>query len=100
VPVSFVDVAVRAPAPGELRRFSQRFGAPALLDSESTAYREGGLAWLRLADDQVLARLAADHRLLRLPLVRFGNEVTIGLDEATWGRWHRILLAGDPGSVR
>jgi hypothetical protein len=32
-------------------------------------------------------RLLADPRLLRLPLVRFGNEVTAGRAEATWKTW-------------
>lgn len=86
--ISFVDVTKRAPAAGELRRFSQRHGARALLDEEGRAYREAGLAYLRLTDDEILERLVADPRLLRLPLVRHGPEVTIGVDEETWRRWH------------
>lgn len=89
MPLSFVDVTKRPPAPGELRRFSQRFGARALLDEDGRAYREAGLAYLRLTDDEVLERVLADPRLLRLPLVRFGPEVTIGLDEATWRGWQQ-----------
>jgi arsenate reductase len=89
--VSFVDVARRPPAPGELRRFSQRHGARALLDEEGRAYRDAGLAYLRLTDDEVLERLLGDPRLLRLPLVRLGQEVTIGVDEETWRRWQRQL---------
>ena len=34
VPLSFVDLAVRPPAPTELRRFAERLGARALLDAE------------------------------------------------------------------
>jgi arsenate reductase-like glutaredoxin family protein len=86
--VSFVDVTKRAPAAGELRRFSQPHGARALLDEEGRAYREAGLAYLRLTDDEILERLVADPRLLRLPLVRHGPEVTIGVDEESWRRWH------------
>jgi arsenate reductase-like glutaredoxin family protein len=87
IPVSFVDVTKRPPAPGELRRFSQRYGARALLDEGGKAYRDAGLGYLRMTDDEVLARVLADARLLRLPLVRFGQEVTIGLDEVTWRTW-------------
>jgi arsenate reductase-like glutaredoxin family protein len=89
--VSFVDVARRPPAPGELRRFSQRHGARALLDEEGRAYRDAGLAYLRLTDDEVLERVLADPRLLRLPLVRHGHEVSIGIDEEAWRRWQRQL---------
>jgi arsenate reductase-like glutaredoxin family protein len=38
-------------------------------------------------DDELAARLLADPRLLRLPLVRNGNAVTAGLDDATWKTW-------------
>jgi arsenate reductase-like glutaredoxin family protein len=89
MPVSFVDVARRPPAPAELRRFSQRHGVRALLDEDGRAYREAGLAWLRLSDADILERVQADPRLLRLPLARLGLEVTIGVDEATWTAWHR-----------
>lgn len=87
--VSFVDVARRSPAPAELRRFSQRHGARALLDEESRAYREAGIGYLRMTDDEILERLLADLRLLRLPLVRNGNEVTVGVDEETWRSWQQ-----------
>ncbi len=86
--VSLVDVAKRPPAPGELRRFAQRHGARALLDVDSTAYRSANLGYLSMGDDEVFERVAADPRLLRLPLVRFGNDVTIGIDEDTWRGWH------------
>jgi len=42
-------------------------------------------------DAEIIERIAADPGLLRLPLVRFGNEVTIGVDEATWKAWLRTV---------
>ena len=87
IPLTFVDVAKHPPAAAELRRFSQRSGAAALLDQGSRAYREAGLAYLVMDDDELLERLLADARLLRLPLVRFGSEVTVGVDEPTWRSW-------------
>jgi arsenate reductase-like glutaredoxin family protein len=87
VPVSLVDIGARPPAPTELRRFSQRFGASALLDSEAPAYRDGGLAYLRMDEDEVFERLLAIPGLLRLPLARCGPEVSIGVDEAAWKGW-------------
>ena len=35
----------------------------------------------------VVARIHSDVRLLRLPLVRYGDDVTVGRDEATWKAW-------------
>jgi len=92
--VSFVDLARKAPAATELRRFAARGGAAALFDTESRTYREAGLGYLRMTDDEALERLMRDARLLRLPLVGWGAHVTVGRDEATWKEW----LASGAGS--
>jgi arsenate reductase-like glutaredoxin family protein len=89
VVVHYVDLKKRAIAPGELDRFTRRLGAPMLLDPTSRAYRDQGLAFLSLDDAGIVARLRADSRLLRLPLARHGNDVTVGPDEATWASWIR-----------
>ena len=97
MPISFVDLKKRPPAAGELKRFAQRFGARALLDDGSKAYREANLGYLTMGDSEVVERVIADPGLLRLPLVRYGDELTIGVDEEAWRAWHR---AGDspPGA--
>jgi arsenate reductase-like glutaredoxin family protein len=87
VSISFVDLRKRSIAPAELRRFVDRLGARALLDESSTAYRDAGLGYLRMGDDEIVERLLGDVRLLRLPLVRHGNDVTVGRAEATWRDW-------------
>ena len=87
VTISFVDLAVRPPAPAELRRFAQRFGAGALLDPDSRAYREAGLGYLRMDDDEILERVIREARLLRLPLARFGDRLSVGPDETAWKAW-------------
>lgn len=86
-PISFVDLRRKAIAPGELRRFVERLGARTLLDETSRPYRDAGLAHVRMDDGEIVERLLADNRLLRLPLVRHGNEVTAGRNETTWARW-------------
>jgi arsenate reductase len=87
VNVVYVDLRRRAIAPGELRRFVERLGAEALLDSDSRPYKEQGLSYLRLDPDQIVERLLASNALLRLPLVRFGSACTAGPAEATWKAW-------------
>ncbi len=96
VPISFVDLRKRAIAPGELRRFVDRLGARALIDETSRVYRQAGLGFLRMDDDDVVARVLADASLLRLPLVRNGNEVTVGRAESTWKGWLRDATRPEP----
>jgi arsenate reductase (glutaredoxin) len=85
--ISFVDLKRRPPAPGELRRFAQRHGARNLLDEQGKAYQRANLGYLSMTEDEILERVVADPALLRLPLVRFGDELTIGVDEESWRRW-------------
>jgi len=87
IPISFVDLRKRPIAAGELRRFVERLGAEALLDTSSRAYRDAGLAYLRMDPAGIVERLLAEVTLLRLPLVRYGTEVTVGRAETAWAAW-------------
>jgi len=84
IPVTLVDLAVKPPAPTELRRFSERLGVRALVDTESAVWKDSGLGYLRMDDAELFARLLAEPRLLRLPLARFGNQFAAGPDEVAW----------------
>ena len=87
--VRYADLRKRPIAPGELRRFVERLGARALLDETSRAYRKAGLGYLTMTDPEIVERLLADPGLLRVPLVRHGNDVTAGKADATWTDWLR-----------
>ena len=87
IAISYVDLRKRPLAPAEMRRFVDRLGAQALIDTECRAYKAAGLGYLRMDDVEILERITADPALLRLPLVRFENEVAAGRDEAAWKRW-------------
>ena len=78
VPVTFVDLARKPIAIAELRRFADRFGALKLIDTESARYRDLGLGYISMDDDDAFDRLLRDQRLLRLPLVRAGDELSVG----------------------
>lgn len=84
LPIQMVDLHQRPMAPAEIRRFSERFGLTALVDTESKAYEEGGLKYLRMTDADLLARIEREPKLLRLPLVRRGPQLAVGRDEAGW----------------
>ena len=89
VAIHQVDLTRKPIARGELRRFTDRLGARAVLDEASRAYREGGLGYMRLDDGEIVERLLATPALLRLPLVRCGNDVAVGRDEAAWKSWFK-----------
>jgi arsenate reductase-like glutaredoxin family protein len=94
--VHLVDLRRKPIAPGELRRFVQRLGAGALLDTAGRAYSDAGLGYLTMDEAGIVERLLADSRLLRLPLVRFGEAVTAGPAHATWKSWFTPDREGRP----
>jgi peptidoglycan hydrolase-like protein with peptidoglycan-binding domain len=66
--VSFVDL--RAIDPAELRRLRDRLGPAASFDGVAST-----------------GAGPIDVNRLRLPLVRYGDDVTAGPDETTWKAW-------------
>jgi arsenate reductase-like glutaredoxin family protein len=84
VTIHFVDLKVKPMSPGEIKRFVDRFGLPALFDTEGKAYVNAGLKYLRVSDAEALGRIEKDPTLLRLPLVRSGNRLSVGQDEDGW----------------
>lgn len=79
-----VDVAKKPMAPAEIRRFIDRFGLAALLDTEGKSWLDAGLKYLKVSDSEMLARIEKDPKLLRLPLVRSGKQLSAGPDEDAW----------------
>ena len=87
VRVHFVDLTERPAALGELRRFAQKFGVGTLIDRESRRYAELGLAHSRMSDERWMEKLIDEPLVLRMPLVRNGNQLTVGAAEAEWKSW-------------
>ena len=83
----FVDLMERAASRGELTRFAQKFGVSALVDESARRYDELGLRTARYGDDRWLEILTGDPLLLKMPLVRYGNALTVGSAETTWKSW-------------
>jgi arsenate reductase-like glutaredoxin family protein len=90
IKVHFVDLNERAAAVGELRRFAQKFGIAALIDRESRRFAELGLRSATLSDERWLEKLSLEPLLLRMPLVRHQQQLTIGGGPAleTWTAWY------------
>ncbi len=87
VKTHFVDLMERAASPGELTRFVQKFGLAALIDEDSRRFAELGLRHAVRSDARWLELLVDEPMLLRMPLVRSGKLISIGLAEAEWKRW-------------
>lgn len=87
VKTHFVDLAERAASLGELRRFAQKFGVAALIDESSKRYLDRGLRNARMSDDRWLELLADEPLVLKMPLVRQQNRLSIGLAESEWMNW-------------
>lgn len=92
IPVHFVDLNERAASPGELRRFAEAFGLQNLLDRDSRRYADLG------RPVATLERLSAEPLLLRMPLVRHQQQLTVGAAPDVWSEW--IAAAKATGSPR
>ena len=88
IKVHFVDLNERAASVGELRRFAQKFGVSALVDRESRRFGELGLRSAILSDERWLEKLSLEPLVLRMPLVRNQQQLTIGAAQETWNTWY------------
>jgi len=70
----------------ELSLFARRLGAENLVDRQSPDALSHPVAH---TDDAayILECLAENPRFLRTPIVRNGEQVTLGADEKTWEEW-------------
>jgi arsenate reductase-like glutaredoxin family protein len=87
VEVHFVDLKVRAASKGELTRFAQKFGVDALVDRESKRFRDLGLGAAHYSEKKWLEVLVEEPLMLRTPLVRKQNLLSVGLAEEVWKDW-------------
>jgi arsenate reductase-like glutaredoxin family protein len=83
----FVDLKERPASAGELKRFAQKFGADALLDRQGKRFRERGLHAAHLPEPRILPLLEDEPALLVTPLLRSGNLLAVGWNEAQWREW-------------
>jgi arsenate reductase len=87
IKVHYVDLAERPAAKGELRRFQEKFGAAALIDRESRRFRDLGLHVRGDSPERMVDRALTEPRILKTPLVRAANRVSIGQVPQEWQRW-------------
>ena len=84
IAIQLVDLKLKPISPAEIKRFRDKFGWTTLIDTEARAYVDAGLKYLNLSEPELLERIERHPALLRLPLVRAANQLSIGHDEGAW----------------
>lgn len=89
IPVQRVDVKKHAPGRRELELFARAAGsARALIDRKGMKALERPVA--HMTDDSlILSELMIDPMALVSPIVRNGQQCTVGVDETEWMKWVR-----------
>ncbi len=82
--IHMVDLKQKPIAPGEIKRFVDRFGLAGILDTEGKSYIDAGLKYIKHSDAGMLQRMEQEPKLMRLPLIRSGKLLSVGQDEETW----------------
>jgi arsenate reductase-like glutaredoxin family protein len=80
----FVDVRQRSLSPGELQNIAKAIPPEELIDPESKAYKQKGLAYMEF---DILEEILENPLLLKLPVVRSGNKATVGYAPEVWETW-------------
>ena len=84
--VSFqrIDLEEKGISPGELRSVLAAVGADALIDRESRAFKDRGLAWQDFDPER---EALSDPLILKTPIVRDGRRATTGYAPEVWTGW-------------
>ena len=87
VPFQSVDLKKHKPGQREIALFCRAAGgAYALVDRDSVKVMSHPVAHTH-DEERIAEYFAEDPSLMRLPIVRCGNKVTVGADEETWKTW-------------
>lgn len=82
--VQFIDLREKGVSPGELRSIARSVPLQDLIDTEGKEYERLNLKYLRHNIEEMLL----EHPLLfRTPIVRLGQDATLGHDPETWQRF-------------
>lgn len=87
IKIHFMDFKQRSPSRGELRRFFQRFGEGKLIDREARRFKALGLHTAYYGDDRWIEIACEEPLILRQPLVRRGDQLSVGPAEDAWKEW-------------
>jgi len=80
----FKDLDEKGLSKGELENICRVFSCEEILDKESKQYQKRGLQYMVFNIEEELLN---DVQLIKIPIVRNGNKVTIGIEEKIWSDW-------------
>ena len=83
----FVDFKQKGPSPRELQRFVSKYGVDQVLDRESKRFQNKGLGTAHLSDTRWVEKMIEEPLIIRMPLTRYGNHVSVGFDPDAWKGW-------------
>ena len=87
IAVHFVDLKEKPASKGELRRFADKHGAAALIDTQAPRFKALGLHVSGDSPQRRLDRALIEPRLLKMPLVRVDQRVSFGYAPDDWTAW-------------
>jgi arsenate reductase len=83
-----IDLAQKGMSAGELKSVAARVGgAEALIDREGKRYIDKGLKYAAPTGPRIEKMLLDDPLLLRTPIVRNGQQATLGFQPEIWKTW-------------
>ncbi|MBE5782474.1 MAG: ArsC family transcriptional regulator [Clostridiales bacterium] len=86
IPYQLLDLKKHKLGQRELMLFARRLGAQNLVDRQSPEALSHPIA--HTDDDSYVLECLLEHpKFLRTPIVRNGEQVTLGADETTWNAW-------------
>ncbi len=84
IPFQLINLAEKPMSKGELASVLNSVSAEDLIDTESKAYRDQGLQYMKF---NIADRLLAEPLLTKTPVVRDGKRATAGFQPETWKKW-------------
>lgn len=84
IAIHVVDLKQKPMSPGEIRRFIERFTLSGIVDTDGKAWSDAGLKYMKMSDSDLLAKIEREPSLLRLPLIRCANKLSVGPDPEAW----------------
>lgn len=80
----FRDLTEKGLTKGELENISRVIPFEELTDTECKRYKERGMQYMKFDIEE---ELLSDSLLLKTPIVRNGNLVTVGYQPEVWKKW-------------
>jgi arsenate reductase-like glutaredoxin family protein len=88
IKVQLVDLGQKGMSPGELRSVAARVGGvEQLIDRDGKRYVDKGLKYAAPTGQRIEQILLDDPLLLRTPIVRNGQQATLGFKPEVWETW-------------